>query len=160
MPLPSTIVLKRKREMLYIPLNFKKTLTLDAFVDSRAYVSAIAQTELHRIKQEAPANIFEIDDPPIFQIQVANGQLEKPISTTTLEFDVGDNTSVEQFVVMKSLVGPIIGLHFMGHSSVVIDTTHGLIHFAHLTRQAKTLQPKQAPNLNLSLLRTTRQYRR
>ena len=39
---------------------------------------------------------------------------------------------------MKNLTGPIIGLHFMRHNSVVIDTTHGLIHFPHLTMQVKS----------------------
>ena len=38
---------------------------------------------------------------------------------------------------MKNLTGPMIGLHFMRHNSVVIDTTHGLIHIPHLTIQAK-----------------------
>ena len=46
MPLSSTIVLKRKKEMLYGPLDFKNGLTIDALVDSGAYVSAIAQKEL------------------------------------------------------------------------------------------------------------------
>ena len=35
MPLSSTIVLKRKKEMLYVPLVFKNGLTTDARVDSR-----------------------------------------------------------------------------------------------------------------------------
>ena len=100
-------------------------------------MSAIAQTELDRIKQQAHANIFKIEDPPNLQIQVANGQLEKPISTTTLKFDIGDNTFAKPSVVMKNLRGPIIGLHFMRHKSVVIDTTHSPIHFPHLTMQAK-----------------------
>ena len=39
---------------------------------------------------------------------------------------------------MKKLTGPIIELHFMRNNSVVIDTTHGLIHFPHLTMQVKT----------------------
>ena len=39
---------------------------------------------------------------------------------------------------MKNLTGPFIGLHFMRHNSVVIDTTHGLIHFPHLTMQVKS----------------------
>ena len=43
MPLFSTIVLKRKKEMLYVLLDFKNGLTIDALVDSGAYVSAIAQ---------------------------------------------------------------------------------------------------------------------
>ena len=32
----------------------------------------------------------------------------------------------------------MIGLHFMRHNSVVIDTTHSLIHFPHLTMQVKS----------------------
>ena len=123
--------------MLYVHLDFENSKTIDALVDSVAYVSAIAQTEMDGIKQQAPTDIFKINDPPDFQIQVANGQLEKPISTTTLKFDIGDNTFSEDFVVMKNLTGPIVGLHFMRRNSVVIDTTYDLIHFPHLTMQAR-----------------------
>ena len=137
-PLSSTIVLKRKKEMLYVPLDFENDLTIDAPVDSGAYVSAKAQNELDRIKQQSPPNILRLDDPPNFQIQVANGQLEKPTATATLKFDIGDHIFAEHFVVMKNLTGPIIGLHFMRHNSVVIDTTHGLIHLPHLTMQVKS----------------------
>ena len=137
MPLSSAIALKRNKEMLYVPLDFENGLTIDALVDSGAYVSAIAQKELDRIKKQSPSNILKIDDPPKFQIQVANGQLEKPTATATLKFDIGDHTFPEHFVVMENLTGPIIGLHFMRHNSVVIDTTHGLIHFPHLTMQVK-----------------------
>ena len=138
MPLSSTIVLKRKKEMLCVPLDFENGLTMDALVDSGAYVSPIARKELARIKQQSPPNILKIDDPPNFQIQVANGQLEKPTATATLKFDIGDHIFAEHFVVMKNLTGPIIGLHFMRHNCVVIDTTHGLIHFPHLTMQVKS----------------------
>ena len=124
LPLTSTVVLKRKQEMLYVPLDFDDNLKVDALVDSRAFVSAIAQDDLETIKQKAPKNILKIDDPPNFQIQVANGQLEKPLSTATLKFENGDNSFAEHFVVMKRLTGPIIGLHFMRNNSVVIDTTH------------------------------------
>ena len=138
MPLASTIVLKRKKEMLFFPLDFENGLTIDALVDSGAYVSAIAQKELDRIKQQAPSNILKIDDPPNFPIQVANGQLEKPTAKATLKFDIGDHIFAEHFVVMNNLTGPIFGLHFMKHNSVVIDTTHGLIHFPQLTMQVKS----------------------
>ena len=138
MPLSSKIVLKRKKKMLYVPPDFQNGLTIDAFVDSGAYVSAIAQKELDGIKQQAPSNILKIDDPPNFQIQVANSQLEKPRATTTFKFDIGDHIFAEHFVVMKNLTGPNIGLHFMRHNSVVIDTTHGLSHFPHLTMQVKS----------------------
>ena len=138
MPLSSTIVLKRKKEMLYVPLDFENGSTIDALVDSGAYVSAKAQNELDRIKQQSPSNILKIDDPPNFQIQVANGQLEKPTATATLKFDIGDHNFAEHFVMMKNLTGPIIGLLFKRHNSVVIDTTHGLLHFPHLTMQVKS----------------------
>ena len=124
--------------MLYVPLDFENGLTIDALVDSGAYVSAIAQKNLDRIKQQSPSNMLNIDDPPNFQIQVANDQLEKPTATTTLKFDIGDHIFAEHFVVMKNLTGPTIGLHFMRNNSVVIDTTHGLIHFPHLTMQVKS----------------------
>ena len=138
LPLTSTVILKRKQELLYVPLDFENNLTVDALVDSGAFVNAIAQDDLETIKQKAPNNILKIDDPPNFQIQVANGQLEKPLSTATLKFEIGDNSFAEHFVVMKKLTGPIIRLQFMMNNSVVIDTTHGLIHFPHLTMQAKT----------------------
>ena len=124
--------------MLHIPLDFENNSTTDALVDSGAYVSAIAQKEFDIIKQQAPSRIFIVDDPPNFQIQVVNGQLEKPKATATLKFDIRNHISAEKFVVMKKLTGPITRLHFMGHNNVVIDNTQGLILFPHLTIQAKS----------------------
>ena len=148
-PLSSPIVLKRTTEMLYVHLNFEIGLTIDALVDSRAYVIATAHSDLDRIKQQAIANIFKSDDRPTFQIQVANGQLEKPKATTTVKFVIGDHTFAEHFVVMKNFIGPIIGSHFMRHNSVVIDNTHGFIHFP-TRRTLKTPQVKYAPSPKLS----------
>ena len=62
MPLSSTFALKRKKEMLYVPLDFENGLTIDALIDSGAYVSAIAQKESDRIQQQAPSNILKIVD--------------------------------------------------------------------------------------------------
>ena len=146
LPLTSTVVLKRKQEMLYVPLDFENNLTVDALVDSGAFVSAIAQNDLETIKQKALNNILKIDDPTNFQIQVANGQLEKPLSTATPKFEIGDNNFAEHFVVMKTLTGPINGLHFMRNNSVVVDTTHGLIHFPHLTMQVETASSETSPD--------------
>ena len=42
LPLTSTVVLKRKQEMLYVPLDFENNETVDVLVDSGAFVSAIA----------------------------------------------------------------------------------------------------------------------
>ena len=77
--------------MLYIPLDFENGLTIDAVVDSGAYVRAKAQKEPDRIKQQSQSKILKTDVPPNFQIQVANVQLEKPTATVTLKFDIGDH---------------------------------------------------------------------
>ena len=152
-PLSSTIVLKRKKEMLYVPLDLENGLTIDALVDSGAYVCAKAQKELDRSQQQAPSNILRKDDPPIFQFQVANGHLEKPTATATLKFDIRDHIFAEHFVVLKNLTGPIIGLHFMKHNSVVIDTTHGLIDFPHLTMQVKSASSQASAKPQAVLIR-------
>ena len=89
LPLTSTVVLKRRQEMLYVPPDFKNNLTVDALVDSGAFASAIAYDDLDTIKRKALNNILKINDPPNFQIQVANDQLGKPLSTATLNFEIG-----------------------------------------------------------------------
>ena len=137
LPLTSSVVPKSKHEMLYVHLDFENNLTKDALIHSGAYFSAIASKDLDTKKQKAPKNIFKIDDLPNFQIQVANGHLEKPLATTTPKFDFEDNTFAELFDVLKKLTGPIIGLQFMRNNSVVMDTTNGVIHFRHLTMQVK-----------------------
>ena len=42
------------------------------------------------------------------------------------------------------LTAPIFGLHFVKNNSVVIDTTHGLIHFPHLAMQVKKASSEMA----------------
>ena len=138
LPLLFTVVLKRKQEMLYVPLDFQNNPTVEALVESGAFVSAIAQNDFDIISEKGPNENLKIDEPPNLHIQVANGQLEKPLATATLKFKTGDNTFAEHFVVIKKLTGPKIGLHFIRNNSVVIDTTHSLIQFPHLTMQIET----------------------
>ena len=99
-PLSFSIVLKQKKEMLYVPLDFENGRTKEAFVELEAYVSAIGQGELDKIKQQAPANIFKIHNPLNYQTQVVNGQLEKPTTTATRQSDIRDSTFAEHFVVL------------------------------------------------------------
>ena len=41
-PPSSTVLLERKQAMFHVPVDFENNLTLDAFVDSRAYVRSMA----------------------------------------------------------------------------------------------------------------------
>ena len=55
-----------------MPLDFENNLTVDALVDSGAFVSVIARNDLDTKKEKAPNNTLKVDDPPKFQIQVAD----------------------------------------------------------------------------------------
>ena len=57
LPLTSTVILKRKQEMLYVPLHFENNLAVDALVDLGAFVSAIVQDNLVT-KNKKPRMIF------------------------------------------------------------------------------------------------------
>ena len=69
MQLFSTIFLRRKKEMLYVPLDFGNGLTTDALVDSGANVSAIARKEVDRIKQQSPAISSKLTTLPILKFK-------------------------------------------------------------------------------------------
>ena len=73
-PLTSTVVWKRKQEMLYVPLDFENNLTVEALVNFGAFDSAIAQNDLDTKKETAPNNFLKIGDSSNFQIPVASGQ--------------------------------------------------------------------------------------
>ena len=73
LPLLSTVVLKRKQEILYVPLDFENNPTIGALVESGTFVSEIAQNDLDIIREKAPNKNLKIDEPANLQIQVANG---------------------------------------------------------------------------------------
>ena len=121
-------VLKRKQTILYLHLDFENILTVDALVDSRAYVSTNGQNDLDTTKQKASKNNLKNGGLPNFQRQVANGSLGKPLATATTKSESGDILFAAHSVVLKKITEePILGLHFMRNNSVVNDTPHGLI---------------------------------
>ena len=82
--------MKRKRHIYYIPIEFEK-LTLDGLIDTGALTCAISEQDIDKIKLLANEAIKETGHPPNFQIVVANGQLDVPIGTLLLEFEVADS---------------------------------------------------------------------
>ena len=109
---------ENKKFSMYHWICKKNNLTVDAVVDSGAYLSPIAQNDLETIKQKAPRKVFNIDNPPNFHSQVAKGHLEKLLATDN-KFKIRENIFVDYFVLMKNVTGPILGLNFMRNKSVV-----------------------------------------
>ena len=122
--------------MYYMPMDFEK-LTLDGLIDTGALTSAISEQDLNKIKLLANEAIKETGPPPNFQIMVANGQLEVPIGTVLLEFEVADFMLKENFIVMKNLPNPLIGLCFLRRNNAIFDVTQGILTFPYLSMQLR-----------------------
>ena len=128
LPLSTNLPLKSKRKMLYLPMDFEELIT-DGLIETGASSSAIQEAYLRKSRLLAPHTILNEGPPPEFQIMVANGQLEAPIATVELQFEVGDITFREKFIVMTNLTSPLIGLLFLQRNSTILDIRQGKLNF-------------------------------
>ena len=117
-------------------MDFEK-LTLDGLIDTGALTSAISEQDLNKIKLLANEAIKETGPPPNFQIMVANGQLEVPIGTVLLEFEVADFMLKENFIIMKNQPNPLLGLCLLRRNNAIFDVTQGILTFPYLSMQLK-----------------------
>ena len=122
--------------MYYFPMDFEK-LTLDGLIDTGALTSAISEEDLNKLKLLSNEAIKDTSPAPNFQIMVANGQLEQPISTVLLQFEVADFQFQENFIVMKVLPNPLFGLCFLQRHKAMFDIRQGIITFPYLSMQLR-----------------------
>ena len=144
-PLSTKLPLKNKRKMLYFPMDFGE-LNIDGLINTGALSSAIPEADLRKIRLLAPHTILNEGPPPEFQIMVANGQLEEPIATVKLQFQVGDITFREKFIVMTNLTSPLIGLVFLQRNSTILDMRQGILTFPFFSMQLKN-EDRTYPNV-------------
>ena len=136
--------------MYYFPMDFEK-LTLDGLIDTGALTSAMSEQELNQIKLLAPEAITDTGPAPNFQMMAANGQLETPIGTVCLTFEVADFMFKENFIVMKVLPNPLIGLCLLKRNNAIFDIRQGILTFPRLSMQLK-------PEYNLPTRQSTRKH--
>ena len=134
--LSTNLTLKSKRHMYYFPMDFEK-LTFDGLIVTGALTSAISEQDLKKIKLLAPEAITDTGPAANFQKMVANGQLETPIGTVCLTFEVADFMFKENSIVMKVLPNPLIGLCFLERNNAIFDIRQGQLTFPHLSMQLK-----------------------
>ena len=146
-PLHSTIVLKSRRRMLYLPLEFGE-IAMDGLVDSGAFINAMSWSDYNAIKMNSDSCVIKEYPQPPFKIECANAQLEQPIATADIQFNIGTYTFTDTFVILSKTSFPIIGLNFMRNHQAVIDTANGTINFPHvemtlaMTDEMKKCNPK------------------
>ena len=106
-------------------------------IDTGALSQAIPETDLGKIRLLAPDTILNEGPPLEFQIMIANGQLEAPIATVDLLFEVDDITFREKFLVMTNLTSPLIGLLFLQRNNTLLDVRQGILNFPFFSMQLK-----------------------
>ena len=136
LPLSTNLPLKNKRKMLYFPVDFGE-LNIDGLIDTGALSSTILEADLRKIRLLAPHIILNEGPPTEFQIMVANGQLEAPIATVELQFEVRDITFREKFIVITNLTSPSIGLSFLQRNSTILDMRQGILNLHFFSMQLK-----------------------
>ena len=136
LPMSTSLTIKRKRHKYYMPMDFEK-LTLDGLIDTGALTSGISDQDLNKIELIANEAIKDTGPPPNFQIMVANGQLEVPIGTVLLEFEMSDFMLRENFIIMKNLPNPLFGLCLLRRNNAVFDVTQVILTFPYLSMQLK-----------------------
>ena len=77
-------------------MDFEK-LTPDGLIDTGAITRVISGADLNKIELLSNEAIKDTGPEPNFQIMVANGQLERPIGTVLLEFEVADFQFQDKF---------------------------------------------------------------
>ena len=82
---------------------------------------------------------------------VANGELEAPIATVELQFEVGDITFREKFILMTNLTSSLIGLLFLQRNSAILDMRQGILNFPFFSMQLKN-EDRTYPNVIETIL--------
>ena len=82
---------------------------------------------------------------------LANGQLEPPVATIELQFEVGDITFIEKFIVITDLTSLLIGLLFLERNSTILEMRQGKLDFPFFSMQFKN-EDRTYPNVIESIL--------
>ena len=145
--LHSTIPLKKRRRMLYLPLEFGED-TMDGLVHSGAFSNAMSWADYNAIKMNSDNCIIKEYPQPPFKIKCANAQLEQPIATADIQFNIRTYSFTDTFVILSKTSFPIIGLNFMKNHQAVQARANGTINFPHvemtlaMTDEMKNCNPK------------------
>ena len=78
---------------------------------------------------------------------VANGQLEAPIATVELQFEVGDIIFREKFMIMTNLTSLLTGIFFLQRNSTILNMRQGILSCPFLSMQL-TNEDRTHPNVS------------
>ena len=120
-------------------------LNMDGLIDTGALSSAILKANLLKFRLLAIHTIINERPPPEFLILGATGQLGAPIATVELQFEVGDFTFREKFIVKTNFTRRLIGLSFLQRNSTKLDMREEILNFPFFSMQLKN-EDRTFPN--------------
>ena len=118
--LPLLTNLPKKTKTLFFRKEFGE-LIIDGLIDMIALSGAILEAEIRKLRLLAAHTIINEDTPLEFEIMVANGWSESPITRQKLQFKVGDIRFRENFVVTTNFTSPLIALLFLQRNGTILD---------------------------------------
>ena len=89
---------------------------------------------------------------------MANGQLEFLIVTIQLDFEVADYMLRENFVIIKTLPNPLIGLCFLRTTKTIFDVTQSILIFTYFQSNFNPTPKLRFDKQHLCLLKTPTDY--
>ena len=131
--------------MLYFSMDFGD-LNIDGLKSTGDLSSAIPEDDLRKIRLLTPHTVLNEGSPPEFQFMVANGQLEAPIATVGMQFEVGDITFREKIIVMTITTSRLIGLLFLQRNSTMLDIRQGILSLPFFSTQLEN-EDRTYPNV-------------
>ena len=111
--------------MLFAPMDFQH-FSPDALINSGAPVNCMPENKYQKLKNMGLNIILQEADPPPFKLQVANGGIETQIKTIQEQFEIGDWTFKETFIVASKIAGAILSLNFLKNNSAILDASRTL----------------------------------
>ena len=105
---------------------------MDGLVDSGTFINAMSWSDYNAIKMNSDNCVIKEYPQPPFKIECANAQLEQPIATADIQFNIETYTFIDTFVIVSKTSFPIMGLNFMRNQQAVLDTANGNINFPHV----------------------------
>ena len=109
-------------------MNFGE-LNFDGLIDKGALSGPIPEADLRKNRLLAPHAIINEGPLPEFQFMVTNRQLEAPIATVEMQFEVGEIRVGEKIIVMTNITNLLIGLLFLQRNSTILDMRQGILNF-------------------------------
>ena len=104
-PLHPTTPLKKRGSKLFLPLECGE-ITMDGLVDSGPFINAMPWSDYNAIKMNSESCVIKEDPEQPFKIECANAQLEQPIATADIQFNIGTYNFTDTLVILSKTTFP------------------------------------------------------